>query len=138
MPRRFSIEYLDWLLAMPNCGGLAELYNTIYGWSGFSSSKPDYGLPEPLFVFYECQNWFAQGDYHELVPSSRQHAMLQALAHLAPPDFSQKYEIGMRDWQDESKIDSVDCWLRDNEDAANQWLLELITKYRALLEDITA
>ena len=111
MPRKFAIEYIDRLLADGSYDALVHLSSAICSSAQFDAALRDYGLPRFAFLFAETILWFAQGSrsgvwtyYYEATPRDRQDAMANALRELAPEDFAPRYERGMRDWQDETKI----------------------------------
>ena len=144
MPRKFSLEYIDRLLTQATYVDLAHLSSAIGSSAQYQSASPDYGLPQPAFLFAETLHWFAQSirsgawTYYEATSQARQDAMLAALRKAAPEEFASWYEQGMRDWRDETKIATVDDWIEANDERANEWLRELARVHRDVLLDLTA
>jgi hypothetical protein len=114
MPRKYAESYIAGLIAGNEYGNLFDLSSAICSCPSFAPSKPDYGLPTPAFVYVESLLWFAQAirsgvwTYYEATTLERQSVMNAALQEFAPDDFALHYAHGMRDWQDETKIDAVD------------------------------
>src|SRR5262245_11510842 len=110
MPRKYATEYVERLLADDTYESLVQLSSLICSSAQFDTESPDYGLPRFAFLFAETLLWFAQAQrsgvwtYYEATPLKRQDAMANALREAAPEDFASKYERGMRDWQDETRI----------------------------------
>jgi hypothetical protein len=140
MRLKFSQSYLDALFSSPDAGKLVELSTYLHRAEGYSSNEPNYGYPQPVFVFVESLVWFAQGirsgvwTYYEATPRARQDAMLSALECEAPRGFSTHYSLGMRNWQDRVKIEVVDTWLQDYEEDNNRWLWRLVNEHRPDIE----
>ena len=112
MPRKYAIEYIDRLLADTTYDSLAELSSVMFSGEQFDNALPDFGLPRFAFLFVETLLWFAQGSrsgvwtYYEATSQARQQAMSDALRADAPVGFATWYEQGMRDWEDETRIDA--------------------------------
>jgi hypothetical protein len=117
-------------------GDLVKLSQALAASPRFSMRAADWGFPLVAFVHLECLCWFAQAIrsgvwiYYEATPLERQNLMLSALETFAPPDFAVHYAQGMRDWEDEEKIDAVDRWIEDNDERANAWLREHAREHR--------
>ena len=143
MPRKYATEYIDRLLADPTYDSLAELSSVMCSGEQFDNSLPDFGLPRFAFLFVETLLWFAQAQrsgvwtYYEATTQARQQAMLEALRAAAPEGFVASYEQGMRDWEDESRIDAVDKWMEANDEAAHVWLRTLANTNRDALLELT-
>ncbi len=140
----YGKAYLDSLIASRDHGKLVELSTILCGSATFRRSEPDYGFPGPVFVFVESVLWFAQAirsgvwTYYEATPISRQQAMLRALESEAPAGFATQYALGMRCWQDETKIEEVDRWIADHDGEHNLWLWRLVNEHRPSIERICA
>jgi hypothetical protein len=140
---RFSVEYIDELLAGAEYGQLVEISAIICGSAGFSRNSPDYGLPTVGFVFAEALTWFAQAirssvwTYYEATPLARQQAMLSALRELAPAPFAAWYKRSMDDWTDLTKIRALDNWLEAKAKEANDWLRNLLVENREIVLQLT-
>lgn len=140
MNPKFSSAYWDALYSSEDYNKLAELSSSLCGSQAFKGDEPDYGFPQPVFVFVESLLWFAHANrsgvwtYYEATPSSRQQAMLRALESEAPDEFAAHYGLGMREWQDGEKIKFVDEWMQDHDAENNRWLWRLVNKHRPTLE----
>jgi hypothetical protein len=142
--RRFSVEYVDKLLAVADYGPLAELSAIAWGSPMFSRNAPEYGLPRPLFVVVEGLCWLSQAirsgvwTYYEATPRARQDAMCKALRERAPGDVADFYERGMTDWEDEDKMRAVDQWIEANEGPLLHWLRDFAVENRGAVLEGTA
>jgi hypothetical protein len=140
MSLKFSQSYLDTLFSSPDTGKLVTLFVCLQWAEGYSRDEPNYGYPQPVFVFLESLAWFAHAirsgvwTYYEATPWARQQAMLCALESEAPSGFSTHYALGMRNWRDKVKIKAVDAWIRAHEEDNNRWLWRLVNEHRPDVE----
>jgi hypothetical protein len=142
--RRFSVEYIDELLAGDDYGQLAQLSSILCASAGFSSGVSDLGLPQPALLFVEALCWFAQAlrsgawTYYEATPLDRQEAVLSALRAHAPPEFGEWYEYGLAHWESPERMQAADEWIEANEGKAERWLRDYLAANRAMVIALTA
>jgi len=143
MPHKYAPKYVDGLLATDTYEDLATLSSMICASSRFKQDTCDYDLPPFAFLFVETLLWFAQAirsgawTYYEATPSDRQDAMLAGLKELAPPEFSNWYQQGMRSWRDDA-VPDLDNWMRANEEVANVWMRTLLRRNRDALFELVS
>jgi ABC-type proline/glycine betaine transport system substrate-binding protein len=95
-------------------------------------------------VFVETLNWLSMAirsgvwTYYEATPQARQDALAAALRQAASAELASRYEQGMRDWRDETRIAAVDRWMKTNEDATDEWLRALLRRSREGLLELAA
>lgn len=127
---------IDSVISGSKYGDLVQLSQALGASPRFSFKATDWGLPLAAFVHLECLCWFAQAirsgvwTYYEATPLERQKLMLSALEKFAPTDFAPHYAQGMRDWEDEDKIDAVDQWIESNDKRAWAWHREHARNHR--------
>ena len=140
MATKFAQAYLDTLFSEPEFQKLVEIAGYFYSSEEYSRDVPDYGLPQPAFVFQETLIWFSQAirsgvwTYYEATPRGRQDAMHHALEHEAPPGYAATYSLGMETCQDNVKRQEVDEWIAAHENDCNLWLWRLANRYRPIFE----
>jgi hypothetical protein len=142
MAAKFTQAYLDALFSAPEFEKLVEIAGYFYGSEEYRRDAPDFGLPQPAFVFQETLTWFSQAirsgvwTYYEATPRVRQEAMHRALECEAPSGYAATYSLGMETWEDDLKCQGIDEWIAAHENDCNQWLWCLANRYRPIFERV--
>jgi len=140
MQPAISPSYIDGLFRERDYGGLVWISSLISGSDAAKLQEPDYGLPQPLFLFVESLSWFAQAirsgawTYYESTPDTRQKVLLTAYEADGPKGFSQRYAQGMSGWKNPTEMADLDAWIEKTDNENNKWLWELASKNRSLIE----
>lgn len=141
--RPAKLDELDAIFQAREYEGLVSLSAALCGSNLFDGKGATWGLPSPLFLFVEGLLWFAQGirsgtwTYFEATPPARQQAMLEALRQEGmPPDFAERYALGMRNWETPDALDALDAWLDDNDWLNKDLLWALASRHRTSIESV--
>ena len=143
MPQLTSPAYVDSVFHEASYTGLVWLSGAISNHETIRYGEPTYGLSDPLFVFVEGLNWFAQAvrsgvvTYFEATSPERQAAMYAGLQRMnAPTGFVKQYRMGMEHHDDAAAMARLDQWHDENDEKNNAFLWLLAGENRAAIEPL--
>ena len=55
-----------------------------------------------------------------------------------PEDFAQRYAQGMSGWKNPTEMAGLDAWIEKTDSENNNWLWELASKHRPLIDALTS
>lgn len=142
-------QYIAKIFAQRDQQALFELHRILFA-AKADRQSPNYGLPEPLFLFIEGFIWFGvvggrvtTAVHFSGTPHARRQVMLSALKAYAPPHFAATFELGMHEFaygdatgENEDVSDRLDRWMEQHEGEFEEVLWQLLERERSQIEAI--